>query len=380
MSPAKRKSAKSGRAATVAARGGKARGKARGSALAKAVKVKGKTPAKRGDHSLAAARTGARAGARNGAGVACDLPREQLELLLDRDGGRADVLTHVPACHPCTTSLTVIASQRDAIRHLTAEPSGTAVEYLLERGARAGERKLADLVYELAKACLVVIKDIDRRVNLATRPREQAEIGRDLRGVTSRALNGAHHVAAGRLPTKKPNEPDALVAAGDCIEILEQLEGKSERQQLSRAVWLICGERAGEAESLLTRMLEAGVSPPGQLHANRNLLWSLLRQYKFDRILSLEATVLEAFGGDWECLFNLVVAAARGGNTALFEKHSARLRRVGSGDEETQEFRDSVLRFETSRIAGKLGLPQDKVARLLGIADGQRARETHEVG
>jgi hypothetical protein len=372
MSPAQRKSAKPRRSATRTARATSTRGKPPGSALAKAMKVKGKTPAKRGSHR--------KAGRVNGSGAGCDMRREELELLLDREGGRGEVITHVPGCHPCATSLTVIAAQRDAVRHLTAEPSGTtAVDFLLERGARSGEKVLANLVYELAKACLVVARDVARRLHLGTTPRARSTIAASVRDIAGRMEGGTHRDLSTRQLPEAGAEADALIAAESCIAILQRLEGPSERQRLARAVCLICSNRPAEAEALLEQMIELGVSATGQLHAYRNLLWSLIRQDKYGRLLSLEPTVLAALGNDWDCVFNLVVAAANSGNTSLFKKYAALLRRVHAEAEPTKQFRNSVMTYEVPRLAHPMGMPESDVAKSLGVAISGRARDVHEV-
>ncbi|HEX5010664.1 MAG TPA: hypothetical protein VFY71_09695 [Planctomycetota bacterium] len=367
MSPAKRKSAKSGRSATVAARGGKARGKARGSALTKAVKVKGKTPVKAGDHRVKA-RNGARTGARNGAGVACDLPREELELLLDRDGGRADVLTHVPACHPCTTSLTVIAAQRDAIRHLTAEPGGTAVEYLLERGAKAGERKLADLVYELAKACVEVAHDLERRLRMADHPRTRGVVFSEVRQAAARNTRSNAQALASRLPSESAPGERAVAASVSCLAILRELEGESERFGLTEAVLLIASDRAGEAEKRLHRLVSRPLTPVNRKFALWNLTWALLEQGKYTEVVSVGSDALREVPGDWSINFNLASACAWLRDLSGFERHAAALRKAKAPSERDRSFRDRLLRFEVPNFAEVLGVGPEIVAQSFGLA------------
>jgi hypothetical protein len=364
MSPAQRKSAKARRSATRTARATSTRGKPPGSALAKAMKVKGKTPAKRGSHR--------KAGRVNGSGAGCDMRREELELLLDREGGRGEVLSHVPGCHPCTTSLTVIASQRDAVRHLVAEPGGTAVEFLLERGAQAGEKKLANLVYELAKACLVIVKNINRRVDLASRPRDGVAIAKDVRDVAYRKRNGQSHSITSRIPLTAPAEADAIGAAGSCISILEELEGRTERQQLAHAIELICGNRPAEAEELLSGLLST-VTPANRLHAIHNLMWAQIRQGGFQRALSTGVSMLVDHPDDWLITYNLVAASVRLGRRADFDRFASRLRALQPSAASHRAFNTRLLEFEIQHMADDLGIDKNDVVKALGLPPRNRA-------
>jgi tetratricopeptide (TPR) repeat protein len=337
MSPAKRKVAVSARAGAKPRGQTKARGKAR--------------PAARKSRSSAAA---------------CDMPLAKLAAAFDRPEGAGPLLSHVPVCGACTTSLTVLAASKQGLKHLTADGTGTAVERVLARGQAQGQKKLADLVYELVKACLVVVQDIDRRLHLDRRPREQAVIGREVRDVAAR-LPEADRRRLAELPTGSASTERALVAARSCVQILGQLEGRSERQRLSYAVMLICDGQPTEAEACLREFLH----DPSRVHrrmAYWNLLWALNRQQKFEQSIDVAQSSLREFPDDWELNFNLAVASAWRRDRARFLS-AARSLRLSASAESTRAFREGVLRFEAPRFAQALKVSDREVTRLLGLSN-----------
>ncbi len=348
MSPAKKRKT----APRAASRGGKAAAAARRPA---------RTPAP------AAASRGRRApaGARSRPSERCTLSPRRLAGLLD-GAERAELLAHVPTCGACSTTLTVLAAESHGLQRLTHESAGgTAVERILARGVRQGDRKLADLVYEMAKACLVVVQDIDRRLHLATRPREAAVIERDVRGVAAR-LPARLREAASALPRGKPEEDQALSAAESCVRILERVEGPSERQRLAKSVWLICAGRASEAEGVLRGMLGGG-GVLRNAHLARNLQWALIRQAKFDECVQIGERAVEAYPGDWQLAYNLTVACAWIGNREKFKNAARRLCGIQPPSKDVSRLRDRILQFEIPRFADALRTTDSEVARSLGV-------------
>lgn len=312
-----------------------------------------------------AARTRAKPKARHRSAT-CTLSSRRLAELFDRDD-RAALLAHVPGCPGCAARLTVLSANRESLIRLIDVPEGgTAVERVLARGVRSGRRRLADLVYELAKACLVVVQDIDRRLHLATRPRDVEAIGRDVRAVGSRLPPRVREETA-KLPVAKPDESRALAAAESCIRILEHEEGKSERQRLAWSVWLICAGRPAEAEGVLRGMVEGVASPFCRRSIHHNLAWALSRQRCYEAALQVSEKALAEFPNDWLLAYNASVSAALAGNEVLAERHARRLRDLQSAEPLRQHQQRSQLTFEIPRIAEKLRLSEVSVARWFGL-------------
>ena len=369
MSPAKKRKT----APRAASRGGKAAATERKTARGVAA------GARRASGPLPRGRS-APAGARSRSAERCTLSPRRLAGLLD-GADRAELLAHVPSCGACSTTLTVLAAESQGLQRLTHESAGgTAVERILARGVRQGDRKLADLVYEMTKACLVVVQDIDRRLHLATRPREAAVIDRDVRGVAAR-LPMRLREAASALPRGKPEEDQALSAAESCVRILERVEGASERQRLAKSVWLICAGRANEAEGVLRGMLGGNIARTFRRSVLHNLAWTLSRQRQFDSALSVCQLALREFPDDWMTVYNASVSASLNGSAALARRYASVLKRVpAEGGAAEQRRRAQHLAFEVPRIAERLGLSESTVARWFGVQDLEEAvgsRDAH---
>ncbi len=297
----------------------------------------------------------------------CTLPPRRLAGLLD-GAERSELLAHVPACGACSTTLTVLAAESQGLQRLALESAGgTAVERILARGVRLGDRRLADLVYEMAKACLVVVQDIDRRLHLATRPRDAAVIEREVRGVSAR-LPARLREAASAMPHGKPEEGQALNAAESCVRILERVEGASERQRLAKSVWLICAGRASEAEGVLRE----GIADPSGLlrnvHVVRNLQWALIRQDKFDQCVQIGEDAIRVFPEDWQVAYNFAAACAWLGDTKKFKLAARRLRGIKPPSEGVARLRDRILKFELPRFGDVLSMTNSDIAKNLGVA------------
>ncbi len=351
MSPAKRKKA-------TTARRGAARGA--GGGRASLAGSKRKTPAKGKGHR----------GAGAGKAGACDMPREQLERLLDREAARADVLAHVPACHPCTTALTVAASQRDFMQHLAVEPAGTAVQVLLRSGERAGAQRLADLVYELAKACLASFEDLQRRVRMVQVPRSAHVVHQDIDGISTR-LSG--RLAAGAKSSNAADalqKSDAMLAWRSSLAILNSIEGRSARHELMRAVLLIHSDQPSGAVQLLTTLMQTELSEEHRKLAHWNLLWALIRQQKFEEVLSAGKTALAEYPGDWTSTYNLAVASAWLRRSALFQQYARSLAQVAPISTSERNHRRQLLAFEAPRFAECLGIETSMVRKWFALTAG----------
>lgn len=304
-----------------------------------------------------AARTRAKPKARHRSAT-CTLSSRRLAELFDRDD-RAALLAHVPGCPGCAARLTVLSANRESLIRLIDVPEGgTAVERVLARGVRSGRRRLADLVYELAKACLVVVQDIDRRLHLATRPRDVEAIGRDVRAVGSRLPPRVREETA-KLPVAKPDESRALAAAESCIRILEHEEGKSERQRLAWSVWLICAGRPAEAEGVLRGMVEESGVVSTRTFIHQNLPWAIFRQGKLEAARDAAEGAVATFPNDWTIRLNAAVGAAWVGDSGSVRRHAYQLARMASSSPAEQGRR-------ADRLAGEVPL----FAELLGVDPG----------
>lgn len=315
-----------------------------------------------------AARRPARTAGRKAAAVAtvpCDMPASKLAAAFDRPEEAGPLLSHVPGCGACTTSLTVLAAAGQGLKHLTADGAGTGVERVLARGQAQGVRKFADLVYELVKACLVVVQEKDRRLQFDHFPRPKSVVDLEVNGALARLATASRHESH-RLSNGDPTTDRAIVAAGSSIKILEQLEGPSERLRITRGVLLICSGRAAEAEEHLRTVLSDGATGANRRSALNNLTWALIRQRKTAEALEVGGRASREFPSSWVANYNLAVAAAWANEPALVRRCARKLLGLRTSQRVEADRRRAQLVREVPRFAEQLGQPLSAVAKWFG--------------
>lgn len=205
---------------------------------------------------------------------------------------------------------------------------GSLVQRMLEAAADAGRRRLADLVYEMAKSCLLAVPDFEQRMLVRQAPRGRQQVADDVRHMSARLAAVAEQPPVTRvadvarhLTTREAALDDTLT----CLHSLEQLEGPSGRSQVALALHHIHTGRLTEAERLLRALAEADIPAVTRQNVFRNLTLTLLRQERWDDALE----IAEISGVDWPDdpvrHMNICYATARLGNAEGFESHVRRL-------------------------------------------------------
>jgi len=221
----------------------------------------------------------------------------------------------------------------EALSWLTGEgrshdPAALLVQ-LRERFAKAGHGKLADLVYEMVKACLAALPDFSVRTLLHDRPRPAEVISGEVR-VMSETLAGVEEPAdLTGLAQSCPEAAAALDDAAKCIDVLERLEGRSGRQQLAFALAAIHAGRAAGAEQTLRALIANGGESPEILRiAEVNLAFALLRQARYAEVVPLAMAAIERSPEDPVPWFNLLAARSELDDAAAFERDVESLREL----------------------------------------------------
>jgi hypothetical protein len=302
---------------------------------------------------------GGKAGGKAGAGErahSCGMTGDALQRGFDGEGGAQDVASHVAGCDPCGSALELLQLQRDAVLFLTASAvvtaPHTAVEQILSSTARAGRAKLADLLYEMAKACLIVLPDLKRRIERKVEPREVPVVASELQSINSRLELTDGSIALRDVPHQTPEEARALKVARSCLAILDNVEGASERQQLAWSQVLIFEGKPGEAERVLRRLLDEGNSLAHRELAQRNAMYAMMQQRKYEDAVALGLTALSERQNDCVVLYNLAVCHASRRNRSEFEVVSHRLaRHVADG---SAAWLVRLLQYEMSNFAKSL--------------------------
>jgi len=299
-----------------------------------------------------------------------------------------DLADHIAGCGPCSSALYALELQGDAVSTLAGKSrdaaggaggssasGGTAIESILRVAARSGTSKLADLAYELVKACLIRLPNLERRVRRVVEPREAKIVAGELRKVNERQGGGASGAASVKLtgvPTEAPAEVDALRAATSCLKILEQVEGASPRQVLGMSQVHIFEKRPEKAETLLRGLLGQAIPPQMKSYAYINLLLSLNRQAKYAEVVAVGEEVLLQKSTNWEVPYNLAVAHAYLKNRRKFESFASQLAGLVSSSP-SGPLRE-LLEFETPFFASELSEDPKQVARQFGILPARRSR------
>lgn len=303
----------------------------------------------------------------------CGMSSGALQRGFDGEGGAQDVASHVAGCDPCGTALELLRTQRDAVQFLMASPVGTppptAVENVLATTARAGREKLADLLYEMAKACLIVLPDLKRRIERKVEPREVPVVSNELRSINSRleAVDGA--VALREVPQQTPEETRALKVARSCLTILDNVEGASERQRLAWSQVLIFEGRPAEAEGVLRRLLDHGVSAANRPYALQNTTMSLNQQKRFAESVEFAHGALTQCPNDCVLLYNLLVALASLRDAQRFRAVSTRFAElVPQG---VPDWLARLISFEAPNFADRLGMSPSDVVRSFGLGSAR---------
>jgi hypothetical protein len=287
-----------------------------------------------------------------------------------------DLADHIADCGACSSALHALELQGDAVSALAKQPEagtpGTVIESVLRSAAKSGTGKLADLTYELAKACLVRLPDLERRVRRVVEPRKTPVVARELRTLNERRGLAVPRVELDALPSEDPAESDALRAATSCLNILKKMEGNSPRHVLGMSQVHVFAKRPELAESLLRELLEQPLSPQMDAYARINLMLSLTRQAKYDDVVALGQASLRRGIDNWEVLYNLAVAYAYLKNHSAFSAISSDLAKLVSRSQ--QSSLHDLLEYESPRFAAELSVDPRLIAQRFGILPARRSR------
>jgi len=305
----------------------------------------------------------------------CGLTSDALQRGFDGEGGAQDVASHVAGCDPCGSALELLQTQRDAVQFLTASAAvtapHTAVEQILAGSARAGREKLADLLYELAKACLIVLPNLKRRIERKVEPREVPVVSSELRSINSRLEKVDGAIALRDVPQQTPEETRALKVARSCLTILDNVEGASERQQLAWSQVLIFEGKPAEAEVALRQLLSNGISAGNQLHVLRNTMMSLNRQRRYAESVEFAETALHQCPNDCVLLYNLSVALASLRDLDNFKRASSRFARLDQKN--VPEWLRHLVSIEAENFADRLSMSKTEVLEYFGLEPARGA-------
>ncbi len=242
------------------------------------------------------------------------------------------------------------------------------MQRMLEQSVAAARAKLADLVYEMAKACLVQAPGFSSRTLIRAEPRRSDVVADEVRRIARRLKQADAEVDVGRVPLTQPAPATALDDARACLQKLQQIEGQTGRQQVAVALCHIHAGEPGAAEALLAALLGRDDLPPvTRQNAARNLQLAQLRLERYADALS----TCEAHADEWPedpvRVMNVCFAATRLGDSARFE-HAVR-NLAGLQRHAPSERVADWLAHLLPALARDLGLDEGRVRELLDSSD-----------
>ena len=268
--------------------------------------------------------------------------------------------------------------QRTVAGKLNAKQRTKSVKVLLERmlaiSTSAARRKLADLLYELAKACLTSRPTFAERTLDRAEPRRPGEVRDDLRQIAGR-LDRVHGNARDsgrqtRAVADLPGDTGAETALDDarlCLERLESIEGPSGRQRVALALVHIHDGRPEKGHDILMDLQQHAdqyeLSLVTRQNVSRNITLALLRQERYAEALTAAEDAAATWPDDPVRVMNVCYAAARLGKVRRFEEHAARLAALNAAEPSTrvQGWIDGPLRD----LAHDMGLSSRRIESLI---------------
>lgn len=241
---------------------------------------------------------------------------------------------------------------------------------LRDRFRAGGEQRLADLVYEMLKACLAEVPDVTERIAMAAAPR-RAEVIWDDVDTMRRGMDGLPGGAPDVSPVTRATPPRdaALDDVGRCLDVLTSLEGRTVRRQLAAGLHLAYAGRLAEADDVLRDLHERDdLDDRAAFYAAWNLSFVLITRDRDTDALPVAEAALALDPEHPGPYMNIATAAARLGDAPRFRWAMDELAALQRRDPAT--FTRRWWRTFTEVHAGLLGLARTEVDALLDTIDG----------
>lgn len=236
----------------------------------------------------------------------------------------------------------------------------TLVKRMLDQSAAEGRRRMAELVYEMAKARLLAVPSVQSRTLVTREPRRREVVVDDMRHLAAR-LSRVDETVDREAFEPSPG-PDPLEDALQCLDTLAQLEGESGRQQVAVALCRIHQSRLDEAEQILRGLAERELPRITRQNVFRNLTLTLLRQQRWADALEVTDSCADEWPADPVRVMNACYASARLGLRTRFQTNANRLRELQSTRPSSQVA--GWIHHELPKLAGALGLSPNRLEAL----------------
>lgn len=205
-----------------------------------------------------------------------------------------------------------------------ARAMGHAVQRLLDVSLDAARARIADLVYELAKACLARLPDFPERTLIHAPPRRAAVVSSEARVLSARLQAARRPIELPAVSTDGARE-SVLEDTHRCLALLGTIEGESGRQQVLRAVAAIHAGEPGAGERILRALDDDAYDPHTRRRALVNLALALLRQDRYAEALDAARAASDRWPESPVPAVNMLYATARLGDRDGFQDALRRL-------------------------------------------------------
>ncbi|GJM22116.1 MAG: hypothetical protein DHS20C15_20310 [Planctomycetota bacterium] len=289
--------------------------------------------------------------------------RRARQHLADRIVARLDQLPSSDSRERIHEIVTTCLESKERVKNVRG-----LVQQMLDGALRAGRRQLADLLYEMAKACLLEVPQFAERTLVNASPRKRALVADDLAHLAQRLDRAGDHDAPELSSVPNDERSNRLDAAEACLHKLEEVEGDSGRQQVALALRRIYGQQLPEAETLLRGLVERDLPEVTRQNVFRNLTLCLLRQERWTDALDVCTQSADEWPDDPVRLMNVCFGTARLGDVSGFEAALVQLAEVHERDPQLRVA--AWIDGECRALAHDLALPTGRVDALLRDALG----------
>jgi hypothetical protein len=296
---------------------------------------------------------------------------------MDASGSAPELAQHLANCSPCRAELDILAAQRDVLTRVGNRPVKDG-EHLVARvlrvAAEEGNAKLADLLYMMARACVIAAPPVvpaDEAVELDPTINPPVPI-EGLRPQFDAMARRASTKPNSALPTSTPSLERALEDAELCLRVLERLEGMSARRRYFEA--RIATRRGDSARviDILTPMCSESLPRALWLAVRWHLSAAYLRSQRPSEAVDVCSEALKVCPEDHALLLNRAVADAALGNgeraLEFCDRFSSSTEELQGGYawwhatvEETADWLATQLEMDRSIVTRRLTLPAKRV-------------------
>lgn len=253
----------------------------------------------------------------------------------------------------------------------------TLVQRMLDAAVSAGHRRLSDLVYEMAKSCLVAVPEFEQRMLVHAAPRRRDQVAEDVRDLGARlaAIDHPSQEADAVVDVARHtlSRQAALDDGSACLQALERLEGRSGRQQVAVALHEIHIGSLPDAETRLRDLMDADIPAITRQNVFRNLMLVLLRQEHWQDALEVAETAEADWPDDPVRIMNVCYATARLGDAEGFENHVRRLVAIQAREQRPRV--SAWIQEDLPRLADALGLSKGHLNTVIDSARSVTATE-----